>query len=197
MGPGAKRHDDGFTLIETLVSLAVIGIVAASCAVFLIGTNRISSHASVRDTAAQIAIGGMERARGMRGAALLAGRAECDGTHPCDAPVSATVSVYLGSLPERWDAAATGTPALPLPSSPEIVELNGLRYSRYYYLARCWQTAASDGSASSRPCTVTAAGSAHPAEYVRLVIAVTWPGPGIYVASTLMSSSPVDPLLEG
>jgi prepilin-type N-terminal cleavage/methylation domain-containing protein len=198
MRPGAARHDDGFTLIETLVSLAVIGIVAASCAVFLIGANRISGRASVQDTAAQIAIGGMERARGMRGAALLAGRAECDGAHPCDPPVSGTVSAYLGSLPQRWDAAAAGgTPVLPLPSSPEVVELDGLRYHRYYYLARCWQTAASDGSTGSRPCTVAAAGSAHPAEYVRLVIAVTWPGPGIYVASTLMSSSPVDPYLEG
>jgi prepilin-type N-terminal cleavage/methylation domain-containing protein len=197
MRPGAVRHDDGFTLIETLVSLAVIGVVAASCAVFLIGTNRISGHASVRDTAAQIAIGGMEKARGMRGAALLAGRAECDGAHSCDPPVSDTVSAALGSLPERWDAAAPGTPALPLPSSPEIVELDGLRYSRYYYLARCWQTAASDGSTADRPCSVAAAGSAYPAEYVRLVIAITWPGPGVYVASTLMSSSPVDPYLEG
>jgi hypothetical protein len=139
----------------------------------------------------------MEKARGMRGAALLAGRAECDGGHPCDAPVSDRVSAYLGSLPQRWDAAATGTPVLPLPSSPEIVELDGLRYARYYYLARCWQTAASDGSTGGRPCTVTAAGSAHPAEYVRLVVAVTWPGQGSYVASTLMSASSVDPFLEG
>jgi len=195
MRPATRPDDSGFTLLETLVSLAIIGVLAASFTIFLVSANRISRRASVQDTAAQIAVDGMERARGMRGAALLAGRAECDGTHLCD-PVGAAVSAYLGTLPMRWDAAGVGAPVLPLPSDPEIVELDGLRYQRSYYLARCWQTAASDGSTGSRPCTVSAAGSSHPAEYVRLVIAVTWPGPGSYVTSTLMSSSTVDPLLE-
>jgi prepilin-type N-terminal cleavage/methylation domain-containing protein len=196
MRPGPIRRDDGFSLLETLVALAVMGIVASSFTVFLLSSNRISHGASVQDTAAQIAVGGMERARGMRGAALLTGRAECDAGHPCAAPVSSQVSAYLGSSPDRWDAAGGDPPTLPLPDSPETVELNGLSYSRYFYLARCWQTAATDGSAAARPCTETAAGTAHPAEYVRLVVAVTWPGSGIYVTSTLMSSSPIDPFLD-
>jgi type II secretory pathway pseudopilin PulG len=185
------------------VSLAVIGIVGAAFTVFLVGTDRISHGASVQDTAAQVALDAMERARGMRGAALLAGRAECDSAHPCAAPVSDQVRAYLGSQARRWDAVGTGSVVLPTPADPERVVLDGLSFSRYNYLARCWQTAATDGSTGSRPCTESAAATSYPAAYVRLVVAVTWNGQecagGIcaYATATLLSSSATDPYLEG
>jgi prepilin-type N-terminal cleavage/methylation domain-containing protein len=201
MRTGATRHDDGFSLIETVVSLVVIGIVATSFATFLVGANRISHGTSSRDTAAQVAMGGMERARSVRGAALLSGRAQCGSGNPCDPPVSSAVTAYLGASAQRWDAPGTGAATLPTPADPEVVQLDGVRFARYYYLARCWQTAASDGSTASRPCTESAAGSSYPAEYVRVVVAVTWAGPDCgggcsYVTATLMSASAADPYLD-
>jgi prepilin-type N-terminal cleavage/methylation domain-containing protein len=197
-----RTGDEGFTLIEALVAIALITIVGTSFTIFLTGTTRISHHESIRDTAAQVAAGGMERARSMRGAALLAGRAQCDSTHSCaDATIAAA---YLGTGAQRWDASGAGTPAVPLPTDPETVELDGLRYQRYYYVARCWlKSAADENTSASRPCgNAVPAGSSYPAEYVRLVVAVTWPGQecaaGIcsFATAALLSASATDPYLE-
>jgi prepilin-type N-terminal cleavage/methylation domain-containing protein len=186
----ARRPDDGFTMAETVVALAVVAILATSFAVFLVTTGRISAGTADRDTAAQVALSGLESARVSRGAALLTGRVACDTGHPCPVPVDSRVTTYLGSA-QRWDATGTGAPALPLPSTPETVTLGGVDYRRYYYLAECWQAAGAGGA-----CTTAAASTAHPADYLRLVVAVTAPGRDTYVTAALLSASPADPYLE-
>jgi prepilin-type N-terminal cleavage/methylation domain-containing protein len=185
------RRDDGFSLAESVVALAVVAILATAFAGFMVSTNRISAGTAVTDAAAQVALSGMERAQVSRGAALLTGRAACDAGHPCAAVIDSRVTTYLGSGAQRWDAAGAGTSAVPLPSAPETVTLGGIPYQRYYYVAACWQVAGSGGA-----CTEAAASTSHPAAYVRLVVAVTAPGMVTYVTAALLSASAADPYLE-
>jgi prepilin-type N-terminal cleavage/methylation domain-containing protein len=206
--------DEGFTLVEVLVSLAIISVVMTAVAGFLIDSTKISRQQLVRGTAAQVAVQGMENARGVRGSALLSGRTACDVLHPCAALVSDTVADLLGAGPQRWDASGIGPLVLPTPGTqsdgsvvsgpgdPEVVVLGGLTFRRYYYVAKCWQAAAIDGVATTqRPCTVALASAAFPAAFIRLVVAITWRGEECgastcsFATTSLLSVSPTDPFL--
>jgi prepilin-type N-terminal cleavage/methylation domain-containing protein len=209
-----RNADQGFTLVEVLVSLTIITVVMTSVAVFLINSTRISRQESLRDTAAQVAVQGMENVRGVRGSTLLSGRAACDASHPCDALVGDKAADLLGAEPQRWDARGPGPLTLPTagpqpdgsvvsgPDDPEAVVLGGLTFRRYYYVAKCWQAAAADGMATTpRPCTVALASAAFPASFIRLVVAITWPGEECgggtcsFATTSLLSASPTDPYL--
>lgn len=204
----SRRSDEGFTLVEVLVSLSVMTVVLTSVTVFLVNSVRTSHGSSLRDTAAQLVVDGMEKARGMRGSALLSGRRACTAT--C-ASVGGTVANLLGAGAQRWDAAdSTTTLALPSPgpqadgsvvtdpAQPEVMQLDGLTFQRYYHVAKCWQPAV-----STTVTAVSCAPAADAAELVRVVVAVTWSGADCsggtctYASVALFSASPTDPYIEG
>ncbi|MDT4992391.1 MAG: hypothetical protein QOH97_2283 [Actinoplanes sp.] len=204
--------DEGFTLVEVVVSLAIVMLVMTASATFMVDSTRVSHQRSVRDSAAELSMQGMENAHGLHGSALLEGRTACTSLTPCAPVVSGKVDNLLGLSAEHWDAVGSGALTLPKPglqsdgsvvlkpSDPEIVLLSGLRFKRYYYISRCWQEAAVDGAADL-PCNASFATTAYPAASIRLVVAVTWPGQECggtcsYAAAALVSSSSVDPYLE-
>ena len=204
-----ERTDGGFTLIEVVVALGIITVVMTSLTVFMVNSRRSGHYSALRDTAVQLSVEGMEKARGVRGSTLLSGRAQC--TTSCAAVVSPDVSILLGSGVTRWDAAATtGTLTVPAPGSqsdgsvvnspddPEVVTLDGVPFKRYYYLGACYQPAVTAAPTSLTCDPVTAA-----APLVRLVVAVTWTGgecPGgtcAYTEAGLFSTAVTDPFLSG
>lgn len=199
--------DDGFTLVEVVVSLGILTLIMTSMTVFMVGSRRTGRYASLRDTAVQLAVEGMERARAVRGSALLGGRAPCGVCAGVVAPEAATM---LGTGVARWDAAGTGTLSLPQPGAqpdgtvvsspgdPEIVQLDAVSFKRYYYVGACWQPTVS-GSTTGLACGATTAA----APLVRLVVAVSWPQSGCaggvcsYATAGLFSTAVTDPFLVG
>jgi prepilin-type N-terminal cleavage/methylation domain-containing protein len=135
-----KRADDGFTLVEVVVALGIISVVMTSLTVFMVNSRRSGHYSSQRDTAVQLAVEGMEKARGVRGSALLGGRQACDGS--CPAVISPTVTDLLGSGISRIDRTSAGTLTVPAPGAqadgstvsaptdPEVIQLDGTSFRR-------------------------------------------------------------------
>jgi len=205
------RDDRGFTLVEVVVSLAIMTVVMTSLTVFMVSSRKAARYSSLQDTAIQLAVEGMEKARSVRGSALLSDREDC-GVTACDAVVSPQVSALLGTGVTRFDGAlqGTATPTVPQPGSqpdgsvvkdpedPEVVQLDNQRFRRYYYLGVCWQPIVAVSTANVSCGTTTSA-----AELLRLVVAVTWSdtqcagGTCVYAAAGLFSAAYADPYLTG
>ncbi len=66
--------DDGFTLVETLVSIAVIGVVMTSLTAFFTNSLSIDNQQRGKQAAAQIVDDAMERVRSLKGSGITAGR---------------------------------------------------------------------------------------------------------------------------
>lgn len=62
----AVSPDDGFSLVEVLVSLAVVGILAGSLTTAFVGSLRTTHHQGEQQTAARLALDGVEQARAVR-----------------------------------------------------------------------------------------------------------------------------------
>ena len=203
-----ERDDRGFTLVEVIVSLGILTVVMTSLSVFIVNSRRVGRYSSLRDTAIQLAVEGMEKTRGVRGSALLSGRGQCDTQ--CAAVVSPQVSSLLGAGVTRWDAAGSGTLTVPQPGSqpdgsvvttsaaPEVVQLDGRWFKRFYYVGACWQPVAAASTANISCGTATSA-----ATLVRVVVAVTWSDSQCagdtcaYATAGLFSSAVTDPFLTG
>jgi prepilin-type N-terminal cleavage/methylation domain-containing protein len=66
--------DDGFTLVETLVSIAVIGVVMTSLTAFFTNSLSIDNQQRGKQAAAQIVDDAMERVRSLKGSGITTGR---------------------------------------------------------------------------------------------------------------------------
>jgi prepilin-type N-terminal cleavage/methylation domain-containing protein len=182
--------DGGFTMIEVLVALALITTLMASLGTYFVSSMRISRVEAQIQAAGRIAQAGMEAARGYGGPTLLVGRARC-GT--CLSPGGYDTTGYLSDT-TRWDARVTGVqPTVPLPDYPQTVTVNGITYSRFYFVGKCWQ-AATGGACGTN--------SALPVAMVRLVVGVIWTSPSclytmcVRAATALFSANPDDPLFQ-
>lgn len=202
------RDDQGFTLVEVVVSLGLLTLVMTFLTTFMVSSRKAGRYASLRNTAVQLAVDGMEKARAVRGSALLSGRAEC--VPACAAPVSPRVTALLGPDVKRWDAAGTGTLTVPQagtqpdnsvvssPTDPEVVQLDGRWFKRYYHLGACWQPIVTSSTADLGCGTTPTA-----APVVRLVVAVVWSdaqcpaGTCSYAETALFSTAVTDPFLVG
>jgi prepilin-type N-terminal cleavage/methylation domain-containing protein len=203
---GKDRPDAGFTMVETLVALALATIVMTSLTVFLVGSRRVGQYGSLRDTGVQLVIDGMEKARSVRGSALLSGRQLC--LTGCATVVPAAASM-IDAGAARMDAAGPGTLIVPQPGTQpdgsvvaapgdaEVIKLDGVTYRRYYYLSTCRQAAIA-GSIANATCIPGVIG----AELARLVVAVTWTGAACttglcsFADAALFSIAVADPFLN-
>ncbi|MGA5303591.1 type IV pilus modification PilV family protein [Nucisporomicrobium flavum] len=183
-----RPADDGFTIIEVMVALALISTVMAALGTYFVSSARTSRYQAQIQTATRLAQSGMEAARGFGGPTLLVGRAQCGAC----TDVSGFDSLGYLSDTVRWDApVAAVTATVPLPDVAEITSVNGVSYYRYYFVGRCWQ--ASGGGR----CGVN---NALPAAMVRLVVGVAWRSPDcrhavcIRAATSLFSADPSDPV---
>jgi type II secretory pathway pseudopilin PulG len=179
-------------LLEAVVALVVIMTLMAALTSFFVSTMRLTHRQGLEQGAAQLAKDGLELARGLKGPALLVGRAKCQG--PCPDPALTGATAYL-SQTERWDDTVTGTTAtLPTPDAPTTIALGGTNYKRYWYVGRCWQLTTGGGCTSD---------NSRPVPLIRVVVAVTWPGANCatsvcsHVTSELFSANPTDPVFRG
>jgi prepilin-type N-terminal cleavage/methylation domain-containing protein len=196
--------DRGFTLVEVLVSLAVIGTVMAAVAPFLISSVIIVVEQRARQVAIQLAGDAAERVSALAGRTALAGRSYNATKAQWDAVDAATTAAgyadavrpYLSVMnigdPANaadatkapwlaWDLRLSATSSAGatagVPTAPIDVSVNGIRYQQNWYLGVCRQQVGTGGA-----CTSPDAPDPDPSQadvpMLRAVVAVTWPGRG-------------------
>jgi prepilin-type N-terminal cleavage/methylation domain-containing protein len=191
--PRDASGEAGFSLLETIVAISLIGIVMASLSAFLVNTVAVTSQQSGRKGAIQAADDAVELVRALKGSALLTGRDSGSVDTQWAAPASG-VGTHLSTMAKAWDttASAGSGATAPLPTTFKSVVLNTVSYRQYWYVGRCWQPTGGGDCA--------AATGAVP--FFRVVVAVTWSDKNCaswscsYITTTLVSSAATDPIFN-
>jgi prepilin-type N-terminal cleavage/methylation domain-containing protein len=185
--------DAGFSLLETVVAVVLVGVVMASISAFLITSVSVTSQQSGIKGAIQTSDDATELVRALKGSALLTGRDSASVDVQWAAPTTG-VSGYLSTMAKAWDTTAgSGSGATaPLPTTAKSMTVNGVTYYQNWYVGRCWQPDAG-GDCGAATGDVP---------FFRVVVAVTWSEKHCpnalcsYVTTTLVSSAPRDPLFN-
>jgi prepilin-type N-terminal cleavage/methylation domain-containing protein len=193
------RADRGFTLVETMVALGIVGTVMASLSVFFVRSATVQHRQADTQVAAQLAAGSMDYVSQLPGDNVLLGRTQAavQAEWSLLNPIAGT---YLDTT--RTDP-AWQDPTLPvsssvqgLPTAPETIQLtsDSVPYQRWWYVGSCWQ------AKTGGDCVVVS--SALRSLYVpmyRVVVVITWASPACaanrcqYVAAMLTESTLDDP----
>jgi prepilin-type N-terminal cleavage/methylation domain-containing protein len=207
-----KVADDGFTLLETIVSIAMISVVTAALTMFYTQSQASTSLQAQTQVANQLASTAMEQVSLLPGTALVAGRpASCvssqwqspaPGAGTYLAQMQQVADVSLGSLicPTALNAVTTllASESLPtLQSATSRVNSVTLNYTQNFYVGSCWQAA---NAACTKPTGTTVPATMLP--MLRVVIAVTWTSARCpanlcsYVTDTLVTQNVQDLTFE-
>lgn len=199
-----RPRDDGFTLVETLTSIVLIGLVMAGLTSFYLKTVAATWSQSQIQAANQVASTAMERVMQLPGDALLTGRPAClvaeqwsptvDGTPP----LPPGMSRYLATMSPKGDPSLdtlvcpTGTllsdlltsttqlakEALPTEAVATVkVDGNMLKYTTDYFVGLCWQQRSTPSAPNPDAECVKPTLATIPATMLpmlRVAIAVTW-----------------------
>jgi prepilin-type N-terminal cleavage/methylation domain-containing protein len=202
--PRGQRVDGGFTLAEVLVAISLVGVMMAALTPFFVNVLASTDHQRTRQVAIQLAGDGVERARALKGSALLAGRGRAASEAQWGA-APAAVQPYRDRLVLDWDPLVAGSAgaAAPLPTAPVPVTIGGKQYEQHWYIGRCHVQGGPTGS-TDRDCVRTDAPDADPRPNVPMfgvIVAVTWTHRAcpadqcVYVTTTLFSNT-TDPVFN-
>jgi prepilin-type N-terminal cleavage/methylation domain-containing protein len=188
-------RDAGFTLVEVLVAIMLVGIVMTALTAFFVSTVSVVSHQGGTQVAAQLADDGVERVHALRGSAVAAGRDKASSDSQWASPVP-RAAPYLADMQETWDATATfpAGASAPLPTTARTITVNGISYGQNWYVGKCWQPPAGGD------CRATQ--TSGDVELFRVVVAVTWSARQCassacsYVTSTMVSNAASDPYFD-
>ncbi|WP_328468537.1 prepilin-type N-terminal cleavage/methylation domain-containing protein [Actinoplanes sp. NBC_00393] len=184
------RPEDGFTLVEVVVAIALITVVLTSMSVFYLRSLALGTHWAGREDAVRVAATALEEAAGM-GTEVLTGRDEA-GVNAQELVPGVEEYLEGGRQAADEDAEDGDEPKLPTEGRP--VTLNDVTYTKHWYVQQCWRSA-------SVANTCTAANESKPdaVGFLRVVVAVQWPdrecadGLCAYFMATLINADE-DPL---
>ncbi len=194
---GRPTGDAGFTLIESVVSLAIIGLVMAALSAFFIRGTSTNLRQGDMQAAVRVATDAMEQARLLQGAALVAGRSQAAVTTQWVAP---GVAPYLDPTKTLmvWDDPPL-QPSATLPTAPQRVSVGGIDtvFEQSWYVGKCWKQRNGD------ECEVVPvhARDGLVALY-RVVVAITWRSNACsanlcsFVTAMLLTARTTDPQFE-
>ncbi len=193
--------DEGFTLVETLVSVAIIAVVMLGVGAAFIATASGTDAAGSRQVAARVATDGLDLVHALGVNGVTTGRGLTSTQTQWTGRPSA-VSTLFGTLSMAYDATATAdsgkvactaavtTSCAALPTTPTAVPVDGVVYNQSFYIASCFLN-------SAQTCLGGAIAGTVPMDDV--VVAVTWKSKACakntcsYAVSTLMADTTVDP----
>jgi prepilin-type N-terminal cleavage/methylation domain-containing protein len=192
---GGNAGDEGFTLVEVIVSITLMAIIMTALTTFFVSTGSAIRQQGGRQIAAQLAQDALETVRTLKGADVITGRSKCDAltNKVCAAP-AAGVASYLQDV-EEWDY-PSGTP-LTLNITPQHETRNGVDYAQNWYVGRCWQPAA--GGSCQVMDQQQQQANPPPVLYYRVIVAVGWrdrlctANSCSFVTSTLINSAADSP----
>ena len=172
MGPHPEDgRDDGFTLIEVVVALVLLGLIAASSATFFLRSSVASSEQQRNQAATALATRAMDTARSVRPDYLLAGRFK----DTVNAQWTASSTPLKASTFPAWDGAAGAASVATLPLTTEVKE-TGQTYKVSTLVGVCFRPT---GNLTNDQCTKATAANADSAvagyvRMLRVVVEVSW-----------------------
>jgi prepilin-type N-terminal cleavage/methylation domain-containing protein len=169
------RHPDaGFTLIEVVVALFLLGVVAAAGLTFFIRGMQSTSHLQRSQDAVAVATEAMERARSVKpGVAdiatgtsgLVIGRSLAD----VNTAWAAAAPVDVADINKEYDSAAATRPGVAVPIT-YTTTASGTKYNVTTLVGSCFRLKAA--SASDQACTKADPGLS--VKMYRVSVVVTW-----------------------
>ncbi|GAA4625066.1 Ig-like domain-containing protein [Cellulomonas oligotrophica] len=173
------RTDDGFTLVEVIVALALMSLVASAALYFFLSGTRTITHQQRTQNAVVVANDAMEAAYGVVAqpvddvSGLLVGRSEAAVTAGWSTGTTLGVEGMAATYP-AWDPAGTGQGTLPVSQERS---LNGVDYQVLTLVGHCYRPISNTAAACSTvpgnltdPATVPAGY----AQMLRVMVHVSW-----------------------
>jgi prepilin-type N-terminal cleavage/methylation domain-containing protein len=188
-GGRARSADEGFTMAEVIVAIAVVSVVMLALSAFFVNSIRVDNESGDRQSAIQAADDAMEQARALSPAALLTGRDQVSSAQAWSAPIAAVANL-LGAADQTMvfdrNAVTGAGPTALLPTTYRTLVLNGLVFRQYWYVGECERPSTGGACVAVSPTALNT-------KLYRVIVGVTWPGrscPGgicSYVTSSLFA----------
>lgn len=174
----AARTDDGFTLVEVIVALALMSLVASAALYFFLSGTRTITHQQRTQNAVVVANDAMEAAYGVVAqpvddvSGLLVGRSEAAVQSAWTTGTAAGVEGIALTYP-AWDPAGTGNGTLPITSQQT---LNNVDYDVLTLVGHCYRPTSTNAECSTVPGNLTDPATV-PAGYTRMLrvmVLISW-----------------------
>ncbi|MER7279714.1 putative Ig domain-containing protein [Dactylosporangium sp. NPDC000244] len=203
---GSVPHprDGGFSLVETLTSIAIMGVVMTALTTFFVSTTNTINKERGLQMAIRLASDGIELVKSLPGSTLAVGRSAKDIATQLSTDVvpnldlrSLATTMSMVSDPTLPAGASSLNPVLPV--VPEQLTVNDAVFKRHWFIGSCVMD---PKLGSGAPCLLSA-GIPNPLSFFRVVVAITWQnsracagGQCSYITDTLVASSAVDPVFN-
>src|SRR4051794_9856126 len=140
--------DAGFSLVETLTSIAIIGVVMTALTTFFVSTTTTLNQQRGLQTAVRLAHDGVDLVKSLPGSSIISGRGALDVAGQFDQLKKGQipglgkldVTSILGAMAPVADLKLGGlaTSVSPvLPVVPELLKVNNTGFDRYFIVGSC------------------------------------------------------------
>jgi Tfp pilus assembly protein PilV len=163
----ARPCDDGFMLLEAIISISLIVIIMSALTTFFVTASRSTSELRGRQTASQLAASAVDRIRVMQPSDTYAGRSTTAVTTQFQT-APADVAGWLAAMTKVSDDSGA-TPTLPM---VETATVNGLTFSLTNYIGSC--TVATVSGPGDQCATPSTDPSLSVSKFLRMVMSVSW-----------------------
>ncbi|WP_433050271.1 putative Ig domain-containing protein [Dactylosporangium sp. CS-033363] len=195
-------RDEGFTLVETLTSIAIMGVVMTALTTFFVSTTNTINKERGLQMAIRLASDGVELVKSLPSTSLALGRSITDATkqltgNPAGLNLTSMAPVFDPKLKNLTDV-SSATPTLKF---SEVVPINDAVFTRRWILGSCaMNPAVITGASCVLPSLLSIA---NPLPYYRVIVAITWQnsracagGECSYVTDTLVAANTTDPVFN-